>query len=157
MDGIRFAAMVFPAPGGPANNRLCLPATAISHARFSIFCPVISEKSACVGSFIFVPVPSIFISACRHFDIPLFVNIRRPGLNGSSQGFSCAGLTKPPFDFQTERSLSDALLLPPLQPLVICRELEPASHSGSVLLKRSYFPHVFSVPLLRLLNRNCYG
>ena len=46
MVAIRFAIIVFPDPGDPAINRLCPPATAISAARFTAFCPQISAKSS---------------------------------------------------------------------------------------------------------------
>src|SRR5712664_797181 len=43
--GMRFASMVFPAPGGPINKMLCPPAQATSSARFADCCPCTSRKS----------------------------------------------------------------------------------------------------------------
>ncbi len=46
MPGSRRASMVLPAPGGPVMSTLCAPATAISSARLTPSCPMMSEKSA---------------------------------------------------------------------------------------------------------------
>ena len=46
MEGMRFAIIVFPAPGGPTRSKLCPPATAISMARFAFSWPFIWEKSS---------------------------------------------------------------------------------------------------------------
>ena len=39
------ASIVFPEPGGPTISRLCMPAAAISKARFTLSCPLTSLKS----------------------------------------------------------------------------------------------------------------
>src|SRR6266566_6492042 len=43
--GMRFASMVFPAPGGPINKMLCPPAQATCSARLAACCPCTSRKS----------------------------------------------------------------------------------------------------------------
>ena len=43
--GMRFASMVFPAPGGPMNKMLCPPAQATFSARLAACCPWTSRKS----------------------------------------------------------------------------------------------------------------
>ena len=45
MEGIRFANMVLPEPGGPIMMTLCPPAAAISKARLMLSCPLTSAKS----------------------------------------------------------------------------------------------------------------
>ena len=45
MVGMRLAIIVFPAPGLPTIKRLCIPAAAISAARFAPSCAFTSQKS----------------------------------------------------------------------------------------------------------------
>ena len=45
IDGMRFAIMLFPEPGGPTISRLCPPATATSTALRTWCCPFTSAKS----------------------------------------------------------------------------------------------------------------
>ncbi|CDC78934.1 unknown [Clostridium sp. CAG:964] len=51
IDGILLASILFPEPGVPISKMLCIPAAAISMARFASDCPLTCEKSGICTAF----------------------------------------------------------------------------------------------------------